>query len=84
MHMVVPGKFLAFRGPCDKDCRGSLRPSDLVQVFKTLAVAVIVRLNEAEYDNTTFLEAGFEHTDLIFQVFAFVLVLVFVGNTCTI
>ena len=50
LHVVVPGKFLAFRGPREAiDHRGSLQPADFHQVFKTLGVHAIVRLNKAEY-----------------------------------
>lgn len=66
--MVVPGKFLAFRGPRDAvDHRGSLQPSDYVEVFKTLNVSTIVRLNKAEYNKKTFTAAGFLHVDQVFE-----------------
>jgi len=61
--MVVPGKFLAFRGPS----RSSLQPTDFLQVFKTLGVHSIVRLNKAEYHKSDFVDAGFEHHDMFFE-----------------
>ena len=67
MHMVFPGKFLAFRGPCDDGSHGSLPALHFVEVFKSLGVAVIIRLNHAEYDKSTFVEAGFVHEDLFFK-----------------
>jgi cell division cycle 14 len=68
LHMVVPGKFLAFRGPRDAtDHRGSLPPSAYIKIFKMLKVSTIVRLNEAEYSRETFKAAGFEHVDQVFE-----------------
>ena len=66
LHMVVPGKFLAFRGPRDVERHGSFTPSELIAVFKSLGVSEIVRLNKPEYDKFTFEAAGFQHTDLVF------------------
>ena len=67
MHMVFPGKFLAFRGPSDDRSHGTLAAAHFIEVFKTLGVTVILRLNHAEYDKSTFVEAGFEHEDLVFK-----------------
>ena len=68
LHMVVPGKFLAFRGPRDAvDGRNSLQPADYVEVFKVLNVDSIVRLNKAEYRKSAFMQSGFEHHDLVFD-----------------
>ena len=65
--MVVPGKFLAFRGPRDAaDHRGSRHPSDYINVFRMLKVSTIVRLNKAEYSRKSFTAAGFEHVDQVF------------------
>ena len=69
MHVVVPGKFIAFRGPSDIDNRaaGQKRVKDYIGIFKHLGVHTIVRLNEPEYSKSTFVQAGFEHQDQIFQ-----------------
>ena len=68
LHVVVPGKFLAFRGPCDSvDNQGAKRAKDYIHTFKQLGVHSIVRLNKPEYCKSTFVEAGFEHHDLLFQ-----------------
>ena len=65
--MMVPGKILALRGPRDAaDHRGSLLPSDYFDVFRSLKVSMIVRLNKADYSRKAFLAAGFEHVDLVF------------------
>ena len=66
--MVMPGKFLAFRGPREvDDNRGSLEPADYIEVFKSMKVQGIVRLNMAEYDKSSFVRAGFAHHDLVFD-----------------
>jgi hypothetical protein len=65
--MVVPGKFLAFRGPRDAADQGSLCPSAYIEVFKMLKVSTIVRLNKAEYSRKPFTAAGFEHVDQVFE-----------------
>jgi hypothetical protein len=67
--MVVPGKFLAFRGPRDAaDHRGSRHPSDYINVFRMLKVSTIVRLNKAEYSRKPFKAAGFEHVDQVISL----------------
>jgi hypothetical protein len=69
LHMVVPGKFLAFRGPRDaNDHRRSLPPSAYLKIFKMLNVSTIVRLNETEYNRETFTAAGFKHVDQVFDM----------------
>ena len=68
LHVVVPDKFVAFRGPRDSvDSMGALHPSDFVEVFKALNVHTIVRLNSPEYKTSTFVNAGFEHHDQVFE-----------------
>lgn len=67
LHEVVKGKFLAFRGPSDsKLCHNTLKPSFYCDIFKAKNVAAIVRLNENAYDPKPFLDAGFDHHDLLF------------------
>ena len=69
LHMVVPGKFIAFRGPCDEQADygcGSLRPADFLEVFKCLDVHTVVRLNRPAYRKSVFKNAGFKHLDLFF------------------
>ena len=65
LHMVVPGKFVAFRGPRDANDPYSLPPSAYLRIFKMLNVSTIVRLNEAEYSRETFKAAGFKHVDQV-------------------
>jgi hypothetical protein len=70
LHMMVPAKILAFRGPRDAVDHWSrfrcLQPSDYIEVFKTLKVSTIVRLNKAEYSRKPFTAAGFELVDQVF------------------
>jgi hypothetical protein len=49
LHVVVPGKFVAFRGPRNATDENSLRPEAYLEVFKELGVHSIVRLNKPEY-----------------------------------
>lgn len=70
LNWIVPGKILAFAGPCDKpNCnRFYYRhpPKFYYQYFNDHNVTTIVRLNEPEYERSSFVEAGFDHHDLIF------------------
>ena len=66
MHVLVPGRFLAFRGP--RDYHGDwLDASSYVNVFRRLSVHTVVRLNKPDYDKAVFTSAGFEHLDLLFE-----------------
>jgi cell division cycle 14 len=84
MVEVVPGKFVAFKGPIDlnqdarkkSEDRKKLRdrkgirefdPTFYVDIFRTLNVTAVVRLNSPCYDPAPFCEAGMEHFDLIFD-----------------
>lgn len=70
LNWIVPGKILAFAGPCDKP--GSSRfyyrhpPKFYYQYFNDHNVTTIIRLNDPEYERSSFVEAGFDHHDLIF------------------
>ena len=79
MVEVVPGRFIAFKGPVDftgrelgstfRDRFGVCRftPSFYIDIFRSLNVTAIVRLNSPCYDPSPFLDAGIEHFDLIFE-----------------
>lgn len=68
MHEVVPGKFIAFRGPSGDSARDDgLRAADYLDVFADKGVSTVVRLNCSEYKASTFRRAGFEHVTLIFS-----------------
>ena len=67
LHEVVPGKFIAFKGPTDKPQNYfTRRPGDYVDVFRAKKVKAVVRLNKKEYDRDKLVRAGFEHHDLFF------------------
>jgi hypothetical protein len=76
LHEVVPGKFLAFKGPQDlggalfrDDERGhrTFSPDFYADVFDDYGVTAVVRLNEARYDARRFAERGMELHDLEFD-----------------
>jgi cell division cycle 14 len=74
-HVVIPSKFLAFRGP--QDLKGSeysdeggyrcFSPTYYVDVFRELGVTTVLRLNEPEYDADAFTQHGLAHHDLFFD-----------------
>ena len=76
LHVVVPGKFIAFRGPRDlgerwlmDDHEGQRHFSPIHYVPSLLALnaTAVVRLNEAEYDPIFFTANDIEHVDLPFD-----------------
>jgi hypothetical protein len=80
MHEVLPGKFIAFRGPVGDDACDSTREGTLSQrcgstlsalaffdTFKDKNVSTIIRLNSIEYSAAVFERAGFAHFDLTFE-----------------
>jgi cell division cycle 14 len=67
LHVVVPGKFVAIRGPRSREQQHSFRPEAYLEVFKDLRVASIVRLNKPEYKRAVFEKSGFKHYDLVIR-----------------
>jgi cell division cycle 14 len=74
LHEVVPGKFIAFRGPVrdegrggTRQCGSTLSASSYIDVFKDKGVSTIIRLNSAQYSAAVFKRAGFTHVDLPFE-----------------
>ena len=76
LHEVVPGKFVALRGPVDvggrdyMDMPDGLRlfsPSYYANVLRGMGVSTIIRLNEPRYDAAAFTSRGFELFDLPFD-----------------
>jgi cell division cycle 14 len=75
LHVVVPGKFVAFQGPHDlggkdflddeRGCRTFGAPF-IVQVLLDLGVSDVVRLNEPCYDAAAFTSHGLRHHDMEF------------------
>ena len=76
LHLVVPGKFVAFRGPRDLpgatpyfDATRGLRhfaPRFYAAAFQMLEVTDVVRLNSPEYNAAEFTALGFRHHELRF------------------
>ena len=77
MHQVVPGKFIAFKGPIDlgpsprqyRDTSSGERifsPCYYVDVFAEIGVIDVIRLNEPRYDAVAFTSRGLRHHDLAF------------------
>ena len=74
---VVPGEFVAFKGPKDgprggrkyRDVDGvrEFSPSFYIDIFRMLNVTTVVRLNAACYDPAPFVAAGIQHFDLPFD-----------------
>ena len=75
MHVVVPGKLVALRGPVDLPCgdysdaggRREFSPGHYAPVLEELGVTAVVRLNEAEYDAGAVAARGLAHHDLAFE-----------------
>jgi cell division cycle 14 len=76
LHVVVPGKFVAFKGPkalpdgaewVDKP--GGYRdfsPAYYADILNALGVQAVVRLNEPQYDDADFADRGLPVVDLAF------------------
>ena len=76
LHEVVPGKFIAFKGPVDLDKapykddeRGfrSFSPDFYAGIFQDFGVAAVIRLNEPHYEGRRFVESGMAFHDLEFE-----------------
>jgi len=75
LHMVVPGKFVAFKGPsdlgdeeyADEDDYRRFGPKYYVDIFKHLGVTDVIRLNEPEYNAADFVTQDILHHDLYFE-----------------
>lgn len=70
LNWIVPGKILAFAGPCEETFQSRLDQKHPPQFYHTYFndhnVTTIVRLNKAEYASNKFTDFGFDHHDLIF------------------
>jgi len=72
MHVMVPNKFIAFKGPTGRRTRiaaglFSHTPKDYAEVFRHHKVSAVVRLNSREYDRQEFIRCGFNHYDLFYE-----------------
>merc|ERR1719226_383944 len=70
MNWIIPGKFLAFAGPCptptDADGFPAFMPEDYVPIFREASIGLVVRLNKKQYERTRFIDHGIKHVDLYF------------------
>jgi len=71
MNWIIPGKFLAFAGPCSTsyDSNGFLActPEHYAPIFEEAGITLVVRLNKRQYDRRRFLALGIKHVDLYFR-----------------
>ncbi|XP_065333097.1 dual specificity protein phosphatase CDC14A-like [Cloeon dipterum] len=71
LNLLVPDKFLAFRGPAEKtEIRNGypyFAPDKYFEYFKSNNVSTIIRLNAKFYEAEEFVKAGFKHEDLFFR-----------------
>jgi cell division cycle 14 len=71
LNWVIPGKFLAFAGPSDKelDKNGfeAYAPESYIPIFDSRGIGLVIRLNENEYNSTRFTSKGIRHADLFFK-----------------
>ncbi|XP_076177795.1 cell division cycle protein 14 isoform X3 [Ptiloglossa arizonensis] len=70
LNWIVPGKFLAFCGPCAESKIENgyplHAPGTYFTYFRRNNVTTIIRLNKKIYDASSFTNAGFDHKDLFF------------------
>lgn len=70
INWIVPNKILAFAGPNERQTQSIFHhghsPRFYYHYFKDHNVTTIIRLNEPEYEASSFTELGFDHYDLIF------------------
>ncbi len=74
-HVVVPKKFIAFRGPndlgsrafSDQDGHRRFSPSYYADIFLDQGVTTVIRLNEPQYDGDEFARRGISHHNLHFE-----------------
>ncbi|KAM3145239.1 hypothetical protein pb186bvf_002567 [Paramecium bursaria] len=70
LNWTVPGKFISFSGPSDKqkDAEGNrtFTPEDYVPIFKQFGVTCVVRLNKKAYEENRFTRNGIKHEDIYF------------------
>jgi cell division cycle 14 len=77
VHEVVPGRFVAFKGPTEEGIpagqlwatrhgRRVFHPAHYAEIFKELGVRAVVRLNEPRYDAAHFARAGMPVAELEF------------------
>eukprot|EP00039_Didymoeca_costata_P008091 m.107745 g.107745 ORF g.107745 m.107745 type:complete len:460 (+) comp13942_c0_seq2:293-1672(+) len=66
LNWHIPGKFLAFAGPQDQRQYPCYLTEDYCKYFQEHNVTDIIRLNEKQYSEQIFLDAGFRFHELYF------------------
>ena len=66
LNWILPGKFCAFAGPA-VDVQDTLTPQFYLEIFKSIQVTDVIRLNRAKYSSSVFTERGLNHHDLLFR-----------------
>lgn len=68
LNWIIPSKFLAFICPAPERSSKypALTPELYSNLFKTLGVTNVIRLNNKTYEGERFVRHGFQHTDLYF------------------
>lgn len=68
LNWIVKGKILAFAGPSYKknvspEGYCTLSPNDYIPYFKRKNIGLVVRLNQKNYDEQNFIDAGMDHVE---------------------
>ena len=70
LSWIVPGRFIAFRGPANKSLSyeksKKCTPEDYIPIFKKNNVSMVIRLNNREYDTDRFTKHDISHRDYYF------------------
>lgn len=69
LNWIIPGKFVAFMGPIENRDQGQRyghHPNKYADIFKSIKVSKVIRLNEEKYDKKHFENRGISHEDLFF------------------
>jgi len=68
LNWIVKGKILAFAGPSYRRTVSpegycTLSPNDYIPYFKSKKIGLVVRLNQKNYDEQNFIDAGIDHVE---------------------
>lgn len=65
-NWIVPDKFIAFGNPITKPGQPGLTPEQYIDIFNSMKVTAVVRLNNITYESTKFKKKGMKHYELFF------------------
>jgi cell division cycle 14 len=66
-NWIVPHKFLAFINPISKPTETGLTPEEYVEIFSSMGITAVIRLNTATYGAMKFTKNGIQHYNLYFH-----------------